>query len=95
MTRIVTWALLAAAILSVVGTVALARNTANLSRREIRSMPITERPSRPGHFYGNAVRRNYHRGAQSTPMNSNVWNGYSQPSRQNAWVNSGEIIVSQ
>lgn len=29
-----------------------------LSRTEIRSMPITARPSRPGHFYGNAVRRN-------------------------------------
>ena len=26
-----------------------------------RSMPITARPSRPGHFYGNAVRRNHTR----------------------------------
>lgn len=33
-----------------------------LSRREIRSMPILERPSRPGHFYGNTVRRNATRG---------------------------------
>ncbi len=29
----------------------------NLSRAEIRAMPIEKRPSRPGHFYGNAVRR--------------------------------------
>jgi hypothetical protein len=28
-----------------------------LSRQEIRQMPITNRPSRPGHFYGNSVRR--------------------------------------
>ena len=27
-------------------------------RAAIRAMPILERPSRPGHFYGNAVRRN-------------------------------------
>ena len=27
-------------------------------RARIRAMPILERPSRPGHFYGNAVRRN-------------------------------------
>ncbi len=35
------------------------RNVANygMTRREIKSMPITDRPSRPGHFYGNTVRR--------------------------------------
>jgi len=38
---------------------ALARAT-TLSRREIRQMPILERPSRPGHFYGNTVRRKAH-----------------------------------
>ncbi|QEG24858.1 hypothetical protein MFFC18_47810 [Mariniblastus fucicola] len=27
-------------------------------RAHIRSLPITQRPSRPFHFYGNAVRRN-------------------------------------
>ena len=27
-------------------------------RAAIRAMPILERPSRPGHFYGNTVRRN-------------------------------------
>ena len=31
---------------------------AEMTRRDIRSVPIVERPSRPGHFYGNAVRRN-------------------------------------
>jgi hypothetical protein len=29
----------------------------NLTRREIKQIPILERPSRPGHFYGNTVRR--------------------------------------
>ncbi|HTU23845.1 MAG TPA: hypothetical protein VMF30_00520 [Pirellulales bacterium] len=29
----------------------------NMDRATIRSMPITTRPSRPGHFYGNTVRR--------------------------------------
>lgn len=28
-----------------------------LTRAEIRAMPIHNRPSRPGHFYGNTVRR--------------------------------------
>lgn len=28
-----------------------------MTRQEIRSMPILERPNRPGHFYGNTVRR--------------------------------------
>lgn len=28
-----------------------------MTRQEIRSMPILERPNRPGHFYGNSVRR--------------------------------------
>jgi hypothetical protein len=32
-----------------------------LSRQEIRQMPITQRPSRPGHFYGNTVRRAHQR----------------------------------
>lgn len=32
-------------------------DTTNLSREQIRSLPITERPSRPGHVYGNTVRR--------------------------------------
>ncbi|GEM_PF-4194447 len=32
-----------------------------LTREEIRSMPILARPNRFGHFYGNTVRRRYHR----------------------------------
>jgi hypothetical protein len=28
-----------------------------MNRQEIRATPLLERPSRPGHFYGNAVRR--------------------------------------
>jgi hypothetical protein len=28
-------------------------------RAAIRSMPITQRPNRPGHFYGNTVRAFY------------------------------------
>ncbi len=31
-------------------------------RERLLATPITERPYRPFHFYGNAVRRNYHRG---------------------------------
>ncbi len=31
-------------------------------REAIKSMPITERPYRPLHFYGNTVRRVYYRG---------------------------------
>lgn len=32
-----------------------------MSRQEIRSMPILDRPNRPGHFYGNTVRRRHSR----------------------------------
>lgn len=30
-------------------------------RSAIRAMPLLERPNRPGHFYGNTVRRIHHR----------------------------------
>lgn len=40
---------------------------ANLSRAQIRSMPVIERPSRPGHFVGNAVRRRHERGWSALP----------------------------
>ena len=33
----------------------------DMSRTEIKAMPITERPNRAGHFYGNTVRRRHHR----------------------------------
>jgi hypothetical protein len=36
-------------------------NRTNLTRQEIRSLPITERPNRVGHFYGNTVRRQHSR----------------------------------
>jgi len=45
----------------------------NLTRREIRQMPITERPSRPGHFYGNAVRRNQSRQTGVVVSSGQVW----------------------
>ncbi len=32
-----------------------------LTRQEIRSMDILDRPNRPGHFYGNTVRRRHGR----------------------------------
>ncbi len=32
-----------------------------MTRRDIRNTPIVQRPSRPGHFYGNTVRRSYQR----------------------------------
>ena len=34
-------------------------NSGQSSRQHIRSMHILDRPSRPGHFYGNAVRRRH------------------------------------
>jgi len=50
-------------------------------RREIRAMPILERPNRPGHFYGNAVRRAYYRNmAASQPRE--VVNGTQAPVSQ-------------
>jgi hypothetical protein len=39
------------------GTIEVAQAASAASRAAIRQMPITARPSRPGHFYGNTVRR--------------------------------------
>lgn len=36
-------------------------------REAIRSLPLLERPNRPGHIYGNTVRRIYHRRHGSFP----------------------------
>ena len=96
MIRTLTWALLAASLLAV-GTSALARNNTNLTRSEIRSMPIEARPSRPGHFYGNAVRRNYYRAGEKAAMTANPWQGYQAPVRQNAWIQgqTSEVIVNE
>lgn len=35
--------------------------TASSNRQAIKQMPILQRPSRLGHFYGNTVRRRYYR----------------------------------
>lgn len=79
---------------------AFARNNANLSREQIRSMHILDRPSRPGHFYGNAVRRKHSREMQSgsarmTP--GTVWQG--SPNYGNAYGSSyqtsGEVIYGE
>lgn len=39
----------------------------NLSRAEIRSLPIEARPNRPIHLYGNAVRRRQQRAIPAAP----------------------------
>jgi hypothetical protein len=80
------WILAGLAVL-VVTSSALARNP-GYSRAEIRSMPITERPSRPGHFYGNAVRRSYSRQVEAPQMRppSASWQGYRAPVPQNSWI---------
>jgi hypothetical protein len=36
-------------------------SNAYLTRQQIRQMPLLMRPNRPGHFYGNTVRRIYYR----------------------------------
>ncbi len=97
MIRTLTWTLLAASLLAV-GTSALARNNTNLTRSEIRSMPIEARPSRPGHFYGNAVRRNYYRAAQPGAVSAgNAWQGYRAPVRANAWIEgqTSETVIGE
>ena len=37
-------------------------------REQIKSTPIVERPYRPLHFYGNAVRRAYYHGSPSVSL---------------------------
>lgn len=55
-----------AVLLAVLAIVAAAPNAAfgrqptNLTPSQIKSMPITERPNRPGHVYGNTVRFFHH-----------------------------------
>jgi hypothetical protein len=91
------WILAGLAVLLITSS-ALARNP-GYSRAEIRSMPITERPSRPGHFYGNAVRRNYYRQVGSAQMRSSAgaWQGYRAPMQSNAWIENqtSEYIISE
>jgi hypothetical protein len=99
MIRTLTWALMAASLLAV-GTSALARNNTNLTRSEIRSMPIEARPSRPGHFYGNAVRRKTYRAAEKGAVKTlpaNAWQGYRAPVRENAWIEgqTSETVIGE
>jgi hypothetical protein len=72
--RYLSLALLAGASL-MIASPGMARET-SLSRKEIRAMPILQRPSRPGHFYGNTVRRNHSTGAvqsvRPSPAQSNT-----------------------
>ena len=49
------------------GAEAPLRMAQNLTRSQIRSMPIEARPNRPIHIYGNAVRRRHHRSAAPAP----------------------------
>jgi hypothetical protein len=48
------------AIFAAAPTSAFGRNPTHLTPDQIKSMPITERPNRPGHFYGNTVRFFHH-----------------------------------
>lgn len=50
---------LALGLFGIVGDVTPAPARTEMSREEIRSLPIDSRPSRVGHFYGNAVRRRH------------------------------------
>ena len=60
------------------------------SRRNIRQMPILERPSRPGHFYGNAVRRRNSR--QVAPsVQGNPWRGYQQTPQTSGVMEQDEV----
>jgi hypothetical protein len=56
------FALLIVEALFSVAVISPASARTNLSREEIKAMPITERPYRAGHFYGNTVRRRMRRG---------------------------------
>jgi hypothetical protein len=77
-------ALLAAANLVIVANVE-ARGT-GVSRQQIKSMPILERPSRVGHFYGNTVRRRAVREGSSSA-------GYVSPNSPTPATQSGTIIT--
>lgn len=50
-------ALVVAEVLLSLGGFASQAEARTLTRTEIRAMPIHNRPNRPGHFYGNTVRR--------------------------------------
>lgn len=78
---------------------AFARNNANLSREQIRSMHILDRPSRPGHFYGNAVRRKHSREVQGGVVRSNpgtAWQGTpAYGTSYGGAYQTGGVIISE
>jgi len=54
----VRWCLLAVLLIPEVGATHVASATErSMTRSEIRATPLLQRPYRPGHFYGNTVRR--------------------------------------
>lgn len=70
---IVRYAILAALLVVPFAALSTASAATNLSRREIRQMPILERPSRPGHFYGNSVRRSATRQSAAVVSTGQQW----------------------
>ncbi len=81
-----------------VASFAVARNPPNLSREQIRSMHILDRPSRPGHFYGNAVRRRYQRGVERGAVPSNsamIWQNQGPGIHDGQSYPLGEVIISE
>jgi hypothetical protein len=51
-------------------------------REQIRATPILERPYRPFHFYGNAVRRAYYHGGNSAQVSNAVPSNAAAPTQQ-------------
>jgi hypothetical protein len=96
MIRISVFALVLVSLVAL-ASIALARNNGNLSRDQIRSMHILDRPSRPGHFYGNAVRRRHGREAQNAAVRTYPNRAWQvSPSYGNAYGGSyqtGEVII--
>ena len=50
-------------------------------KQQIESTPIVDRPNRPLHFYGNAVRRKYYRG-NPLPQSGDTVQGGATPTAQ-------------
>jgi hypothetical protein len=51
-------------------------------RDQIRATPILERPYRPFHFYGNAVRRAYYHGGNSVQISNAAPVAAAAPTQQ-------------
>ncbi|REK15737.1 MAG: hypothetical protein DWQ37_07925 [Planctomycetota bacterium] len=91
--------MLALLVLATVASWAAARNYTGLSRQQIRSMPILERPSRPGHFYGNAVRRRHQRSMEQAghygypAYRGTVWTQDAPVMQDGATYQTGETYI--